>query len=419
MSIGYACITIGQRDLKFKSCMLKNATEDRLKEIIEHNICVLEQQIEYNAKNEIKVFRISSDIIPFGSHPINQIPWWETYGDKLKKLGDKIRDSGLRVTMHPGQYTVLNSPRTDVVAKAVDDLIYHTMFLDSLGAPSRSKIILHVGGTYGDKDESLLRFQENYLKLPKSIKRRLVIENDEKCYNIEEVLYLGKQLSIPVIFDNLHHSINPPKEENDDPYWIKEAGLTWSSEDGKQKIHYSQQCLKGNKGAHSQSIDVSEFVDYYEKINGRDIDIMLEVKDKDLSAIKCIHCTDPNLRIMSLEIEWAKYKYVVLGKSAAVYNGIRQILKDKNSPKALEFYLSIERALAMPENKGAENNAALHVWGYFKKVATENEQKIFYEKLSKYMDGKSTLREVKRFLEKLAIKYEISYLLNSHYFYLP
>lgn len=419
MSIGYACITLGKRNINLKRCILKNVTQDKLKEIIEHNLTVLDQQISYNVVNNIKLFRISSDIIPYGSHQANKIPWWDIYEERLKSIGHKIKENDLRVSMHPGQYTVLNSPKEDVVNRAVDDLLYHTRFLDSLGVPSSCKIILHIGGVYGDKNQGLSRFQDNYLKLSDSIKKRLVIENDEKCYNISEVLTIGKRLFIPVIFDNLHHQINPPEDEFDDSYWIIQVNKTWMPVDGKQKVHYSQQCHTGKIGSHSQSVDILEFIDYYYKNRLEDIDVMLEVKDKDLSALKCIHCTENKLDVTELEKQWSKYKYTVLGKNAAIYNTIREILKEKNRTQAIEFYLNIEAALKMPENKGAENNSALHVWGYFKKISTDSERRKFYKTLELYMQGEVTLKQLKRVLKKLADKYDIRYLLQSHYFYLP
>ncbi len=122
MNIGYACLTIGVPDTNYKNCMLKNANEEKLLELIAYNLNSLENVIDYNIKNNIKLFRISSDIIPFGSNPINNIKWWKVFSYKLSNIGEKIKNSGMRVSMHPGQYTVLNSPKEEVVKKAIKDL---------------------------------------------------------------------------------------------------------------------------------------------------------------------------------------------------------------------------------------------------------------------------------------------------------
>lgn len=151
MSIGYACLTIGVPNTNLKSCTAKNANEEKLLELISHNLNSLENIIEYNIKNNIKLFRISSDLIPFGSSPINTLSWWEIFSSQFSEIGKKIKTSGMRVSMHPGQYTVLNSPNIEVVDRAIDDLNYHTKVLDSIGVGSEHKIVLHIGGVYNDK----------------------------------------------------------------------------------------------------------------------------------------------------------------------------------------------------------------------------------------------------------------------------
>ena len=111
---------------------------------------------------------------------------------------------------------------------------------------------------------------------------------------------------------------------------------------------------------------------------------MLEVKDKNLSAIKCINTVCRNARGKQLESEWAKYKYYVLSRCANIYGEIRQLLKEKEVPLAKEFYTKIEAAMDLPENKGAEINGADHVWGYFSKDCTEAE-KNKYQKTYKWL----------------------------------
>jgi UV DNA damage endonuclease len=289
MSIGYACVMAGVPEISLKTCTLRYATEEKLRHVILHNLWTLKDMLEYNLRNNILLFRISSDMIPFGSHPANRLEWWKDYGELFWMLRDIIRGAGMRVSMHPGQYTVLNSPDAAVVERAADDLRYHARFLESLGVDSSHKIILHTGGVYGNKGQSAERFVENVKRLPDSIRSRLVLENDEKCYNIADVLDIAERASLPVVFDNLHHSLNHrPDGEASPVHWIRRCRGTWRPEDGRQKIHYSQQQAGGKPGAHSLTIDIAEFLDFYSSISDMEIDIMLEVKDKNLSAVKCI-----------------------------------------------------------------------------------------------------------------------------------
>lgn len=415
MKIGYACMTIGL-DTSLKSCILKNATPDVLSDIIANNLTHLKNSILYNIENNIKLFRISSDIIPFASHPVNTLDWKTIYKDELFSIGTLIKKSNMRVSMHPGQYTIINSPTAEVVEKSILELQYHADFLDTLNLDSTHKIIIHIGGVYGEKSNAISRFCETYNALNENIKKRLIIENDDKFYNINDVLFISEKLNVPVVYDNLHHKLNH-EEYKSDRYWIDICNKTWSLEDGNQKIHYSQQNPLKKNGSHSETIYIDEFIDFYNAISTSNVDIMLEVKDKNISAIKCINITTDTKKINDLELEWEKYKYLILSKSHQNYLTIRQLLKNKSKYPAMEFYKIIENSCLALESKKDEINAALHIWGYFKKYADEKEKKSFLKLMDEYEDDKKKIEYVKKNLYKLAIKYNISYLKKSYYFY--
>ena len=160
MSIGYACLNIGTPNTNIRSVMQRNATPEKLTEVTAHNLAALEKMIDYNIANDIRLYRISSDLIPFGSSPVNALDWPEIHKEAFERIGAKIRKSGMRVSLHPGQYTVLNSPTEDVVERAIADLIYHDKILTALGTDTTNKIVLHVGGIYGDKEAALDRFAD-------------------------------------------------------------------------------------------------------------------------------------------------------------------------------------------------------------------------------------------------------------------
>ena len=146
MNIGYACINVGTFETKMRSCLIKNATPEILSTLIQSNLEELDNILDYNIRNDIKLFRISSDIIPFGSHPINTLKWWEKFNNQLKEIGKKALENNIRLSMHPGQYTVINSLDEAVVKRSVADLKYHAKFLDSMGLgqeQSSRKIIIN------------------------------------------------------------------------------------------------------------------------------------------------------------------------------------------------------------------------------------------------------------------------------------
>jgi UV DNA damage endonuclease len=416
MSIGYACLTIGVPNADQKSCMARNASESRLLELIAYNLDSLEKIIDYNCNNNIRLFRISSDVIPFGSSTVNNLCWWDIFATKLSDIGKKIQNSGMRVSMHPGQYTVMNSPNEEVVKRAIKDLKYHNRLLDSLDLGEMHKIILHIGGVYKDKNLATNRFIENFDKLETSVKKRIVVENDDKSFNICDVLEISKTLNIPVVFDNLHNEINPCNKTKSNSYWIKECRKTWKEADGCQKIHYAQQNQLKRPGSHSQSIKINKFIDFYEKLEDKEIDIMLEVKDKNLSAVKCVNCTSIEKKIKSLELEWSKYKYKILENSPQDYLKVRELLKNKENYPVKLFYELIEDALQKENTIGNSINAAMHIWGYFKEIASDNEKNKFHKSIEDYKQNKITIGSIKNNLWKLAVKYNQTYLLDSYYF---
>ena len=283
--IGYACINT-KLDAPNRTCRLKNATPEKLLELASANVAALQPILEWNAARGIELFRITSAVIPFGSHPINTVPWWRLLKPEFERLGQFIANKRLRVSMHPGQFTILNSPRPEVVANSVKELEYHTAVLDALGVDNSHKIIIHLGGIYQDKRESLGRFVENCKKLVPRIRARLVIENDERCYTVADALGASKAIGVPVVFDVFHHIWNPALEALPVRSIVELAAKTWRKRDGRVKIHYSNQWPGGPPGAHSKSINVGKFLQFYDTIHDLDVDIMLEVKDKQQSVLK-------------------------------------------------------------------------------------------------------------------------------------
>lgn len=414
MSIGYASLTVHVRNTTYKTCRMNSCTDDKLRDIITHNLTSLEHTIEYNIKNDIHLYRISSDLIPFGSSPVNQINWLCEFSEEFKRIAEKIRAGKVRISMHPGQYTLLNTPNQDILNRSIEDLWYHTRLLEALGGNQTNKIILHVGGIYQDKEEAMKRFIKVYHSLPQAIKNHLVIENDERSYTIFDCLKLHEATGVPVVYDNLHHALNHD-EVKTDAFWIEACRKTWKVTDGVQKVHYSQQHQTKQPGAHTDTIDIKTFEAYY--LSLQEIpDIMLEVKDKNLSAIKCINCFERLPQIKHLEQEWSMYKYQVLATSPRGYQEIRNLLKEKSTYPCIEFYQLLDEALATPPTVKGNVNTLQHIWGYFKQIATSNEKETFKRLLQQYINGTISITRPKTFLIKLTNQYENAYLQQSTFF---
>jgi len=402
MNIGYACLTIAVENTKIRNCTLKNATPERLVALAGENLNALERMIDYNAANGIRLFRISSDIVPFGASLAAGLPWDRLFGDRFAAIAEKIKRTGMRVSMHPGQYTVLNSPDFNVVKRAVDDLSYHARFLDALRLDATHKIVLHAGGKYGDAESALQRFTEVYRDLDPAIVRRLVLENDGSIYTIAEVLGLCARIGAPAVYDNLHNAIHPADARKNDGDWIALCRATWKPEDGAQKTHNSQPHPEKPRGAHSDTIAIAPFLEYVAGLSGEKPDIMLEVKDKNRSAVKCQLCLRPDRRL--LEVEWGRYKYAVLERSPEAYAALRELLKDKDAGHAAPFYTAVERALSSPPNAGRAVNAMEHVWGYVSGVASPAEARRYAALRERCLRGEASPAPAKALLHRLARK---------------
>ena len=284
--LGYACInlSLGSSGRTSRTCRLSNATPDHLEELSRSNLAGLSEVLRWNVSHKIRVFRISSGIIPLASHPKARWAWKQRLRREIASVGDFARIHGLRLSMHPGQYTVLNSPREDVVAAATAELSYHATFLDEMDLRSEHKIVLHVGGVYDDRGASMRRFRENFENLPANVQRRLVLENDERNYGVCDVLNLCDSLRIPMVFDYLHHRAYTGHVPNSDT--IKRALATWSDSDGRPELHYSTQKRRARIGAHADMIDVRDFTRFIDGLPRCTVDVILEAKAKDRALLR-------------------------------------------------------------------------------------------------------------------------------------
>jgi UV DNA damage endonuclease len=283
--LGYACInlTLGRRGMTNRTCRLANATPERLEALSRANLDGLAETLRWNVAHDIEVFRISSDLIPLASHPRAQWPWREALSDELAQIGEYARRHGPRLSTHPGQYTVLNSPAASVVEQAVAELEYHASLLDALGLPASCKIVLHVGGVYGDRSAALARFRETFRRVSERVQRRLIIENDERCYGADDVLELSHALGMPVVFDALHHRVHAGAPAS--RALLDDVCATWKPADGPPKLHFSSQKPDGRPGAHAEYVDESEFAAFADLLRGRAVDVMLEAKAKERALL--------------------------------------------------------------------------------------------------------------------------------------
>jgi UV DNA damage endonuclease len=290
--LGYCCINLSLADKKISANrgMIKKTFEakgkDYAAELAYLNLCDLLEIIKWNVDNDIIVYRMSSDIFPWMSeYEITKLYNFSKIQEKLTEIGEFVIESGIRVSMHPGQFDVLCSPSPAVVTKTIKDLNQHAEIMDLMGLPinHRFPVNIHLGGTYGDKKSAAQRFCENFFKLSESAQKRLVVENDDKAaqYSVSDLYSLVYQkIGTPITFDYHHHRFNTGDLSEEQAF--KLAYSTW---DCTPLYHYSS-CRKTFEDS---SVIARSHADYiYEKIRTYDhnIDIEVEAKSKDLAVIQ-------------------------------------------------------------------------------------------------------------------------------------
>lgn len=246
--------------------------------------------IDWNEKNGIKVFRLSSELFPHKSNSKAMSYDYEFALDLLKEIGNKAKMYNQRITFHPGQYNVIGTPNETVFKNTVLDLTYHAEMLDLMNMGKDSVIVVHGGGVYKNKEETIERWCKQYYLLPEIVRKRLVLENCEKNFSIEDCLKISEKINIPVVFDTHHfecYKLLHKDEKFEDPdIYIHEILETWWRRGIKPKFHVSEQGT-GKIGHHSNFIEtIPEYLLEIPDKFGCDIDIMIEAKLKEQAIFK-------------------------------------------------------------------------------------------------------------------------------------
>jgi UV DNA damage endonuclease len=295
MRIGYPCINRSIGCTASRTFRLASYTEERMRDTVNGNLACLEKILAYNVRHGMLFFRIMSDLVPFASHPVCTFPWQDEFAGVFEKTGEYIRQHGFRISMHPDQFVLLNAPDKGVLQRSIDDLGYQVQVLDLMGLDRSAKVQVHVGGVYGDKPAAIDRFVKQYDLLDTTIRDRLVIENDERLYTLSDCLAIHELTGIPVIADTFHHSLYNTGEQF--TALLDPVRKTWKAHDGIPMIDYSSQEPGKRVGAHALHIVAEDFRQFLRETRPADFDIMLEIKDKEKSALAALGIArdDPRL----------------------------------------------------------------------------------------------------------------------------
>jgi UV DNA damage endonuclease len=284
--IGYPCLNRSIGCAANSTFRLASYSEDRLIGTVQNNLDCLESILKYNVDKGLLFFRISSDLVPLASHPICSFNWGAHFGKQLRAIGRYIAKQGLRISMHPDQFVLINSIRDDVARRSIADLEYHRKVFDTIGLDRSAKIQIHVGGLYGDRESALARFIEVYGSLSEDLRVRLAIENDDRLFGLGDCLTIHGKTGIPVLFDAFHHECLNHGESLREGLGL--AGTTWGTKDGPPMVDYSTRERGQRTGSHAKTLDSREFKRFLQETKGIDFDLMLEIKDKERSAVRAL-----------------------------------------------------------------------------------------------------------------------------------
>lgn len=286
MSLGYACINLGlnKEGITTNRTMIRRTFLEKgiqyASQLALENVKGLLEILKWNVAHNVKVFRVTSELFPWASeYKLSSLPDFNEIRTVLEEAGRQP----VRMSTHPGPFNKLAGSGA-TLTNTIKDLEIHAEIFDimRLSATHWNKINIHIGGAYGDKEATVKRFAQNFSLLSKSVQKRLSIENDDKpgLYTVTDLVPLHEMIGVPIVFDYFHHKLHPGTQTEEEAFMT--AYSTW---DVKPVFHYSSS-RKENEDPTSKKEAHSDWV--HERINtyGKEVDIVLETKMKELSLVK-------------------------------------------------------------------------------------------------------------------------------------
>ncbi|KAJ3158174.1 hypothetical protein HDU86_003128 [Geranomyces michiganensis] len=293
LRLGYACLNtvLRAQDPSIfcsRTCRLATVRElgiEHAHKLALQNALDIIPMIHWNEAHGIRFMRLSSEMLPFASHAevgyrVADVPGLP---QAFKEVGDVARALQHRLTMHPGQFCQLASPREVVFDAAIRDLEFHADILDMIGLGPDSVMIIHMvgGGVYNDKEATLARFTERWPRVPPRIQSRIVLENDDVSYSVHDLLPISETLQIPLVLDWHHANIIPSPEPTES--YLSRINAVWNQRGIRPKQHYSESrpnaVTPTERRAHSKRVErLPPCVD-------PGTDVMIEAKDKEQAVL--------------------------------------------------------------------------------------------------------------------------------------
>lgn len=260
-------------------------TPDIFRETVAANLDAIMATLRWNLAHGVLYWRLNLYTIPMPLHPVVDVDWGAAFGDQLEGIGAFVHEHGMRLTVHPGQYIRLTSPESEVVRRGVAELAHHAALFDLMGLDGTHKVQIHTGVPGDDKAAAIDRFVAAWHELPDHVRHRLAIENDERLFSLADNLAIHDRTGVPLVFDTFHHSLFNNGESLEEALDLVQP--TWVGQ-GPAMIDYSTQDPAKQPGAHAATIDAADFARILPALLPHDLDVMLEIKDKETSALAAL-----------------------------------------------------------------------------------------------------------------------------------
>ncbi|OIJ09783.1 UV damage endonuclease UvsE [Anaerobacillus arseniciselenatis] len=273
---------------QFEQINNKDDAIRKLERIAISNLKNCYRLLKHNLANDVTFFRFSSKLVPLVNHPYTKEWKYERpLAPQLKEIGEFIQKHKMRIDFHPDHFVVLNNLDEKILKRSLETLIYHHKLLRGMDINPLHRCVLHIGGAKKGKISGLEDFVENFEKIPTPLQQMLMLENDDTVFHIEDALYLGEKLQIPIVYDVHHHDVNQPENFSFSTIWQRIVP-TWQNSPLPVKIHVSTPKEGGLDKKHHDYIDVDRLMRLLHEVKGsvEQIDVMIEAKMKDDALFK-------------------------------------------------------------------------------------------------------------------------------------
>jgi len=241
--MGLVCVTASE-EVRFRTItrtryLKLSATEKEvtLQALYHDNLERLHRALSFCEQHQIKLYRLSSDLFPqsddeFGTNILEEM------ADEMGQIGERAREIGIRLVLHPDQFVVLNSESPQIVENSRKILDRHARNLDLFGLERSAWAVMMIHGGKGNRSEQLI---QTIGELPEGVRRRLALENDEYTYSAAAILNICHKAGVPMVFDVHHYVCNLGLDSYEDPglaEMLAAARQTWPKPEW-QLVHLS------------------------------------------------------------------------------------------------------------------------------------------------------------------------------------